>query len=199
MALFIAHLRSFSMEITPEKIKEIVDLLPGNKAVFSIHQKKLVPLFMEPETARQLGYSESEFHNLISADLLQLFVPDDHALMNGLIAEALAGKKPHGYFRIYHRDVGYAWISGSLALIGKSGADPVLLLTYQGDQDEMYLYSGVLNSTQRIILVADQTNQKILYTNPAGRAYLQRLGLPSEGLTCYQALHGEKSVCADPK
>jgi hypothetical protein len=68
-------------------------------------------------------------------------------------------------------------------------------VTYQTDRDEQYLYSGILNSIKREVLVADKKSKAILYANPAAREAFAREGKNPLETTCYACLHDLKRTC----
>jgi len=183
------------MEMTQEKIQELLRLVPGNKAIIALKGNNRSFLYYQPEMAAYLCFSPEEFTALIEPDMLSLIAEDDHEGFLKLLKTAQAGGPAQGFFRVYQKERGFSWVSASFSLLGEQKGASLIFVTYSTDRDEQYLYSGILNSTKREVVVADKASRAILYANPAARKAFLAEGKDPVKSTCYACLHDYKRAC----
>jgi hypothetical protein len=183
------------MELTPETLAYLEQIIPGMKAFFLLRDDNLTIYPTSSTLPQGLGFSLAEVDSLVKKDALALVYPDDRSgAKKGFERCCKEKAEVTGYFRMAHKDGTFSWVLASNRYLGEMDGASVVLTVYNSALNQKDAYSEVLDGTRRKVYICDMASKEILYENHAAFA---DSGSDLLGKTCFASLYGKKRSCTD--
>lgn len=149
------------MELTPEKLVYLEQIIPGMKAFFLFRDGNLTIYPTSSTLPQSLGFSLAEVDNLVKKDALALVYPEDRATAKKGF-ERCCKKKVEviNYFRMANKDGTFSWVLAANRYLGEMDGASVVLTVYNSALNQKDAYSEVLDGTRRKVYICDVKSKK---------------------------------------
>lgn len=186
------------MIFTDEKLNYLVEAIPGNKAIYKISGDHIIALYLSPDLPAIVGMADDEFVRVTSENAADMVIPEDLPDLMSALTGCIRTRKPMSHtWRVKHSHQGFLWVHGNASYCGERDGEPVLLVSYGTDINEMDLYKEVVDNSQTMAYVCDCGSYEILYANKAAMEYGGNQDMQPLGLNCYSYIHGKSEPCEE--
>lgn len=186
------------MNITKDKIQDIIQFLPTYSALYRAHNGAFKTLFVSDKLPGLLGMEKDEYYKVTQDNAVDIVLPQDREGLLAAGSELLTtGKDIDYYYRVISNINGFDWVHIDAHICGEMDGDPVIIARYANMSHEGGVFDSIINNSDRVTIVIDRNNNDVLYANDR----VSRLEGYNAGdffdRKCYSLLKGRTEQCED--
>jgi len=185
------------MEIDAHMLSVISYTNPGDYAVYRVENGTLRALLCSGSLPALSGMTLEEYNAVTEKDAAAVVLESDRKLVAAKLTEVLENADDSAVFtltyRILHKTKEFVWVRAKACLIGESGGEPVLLVSFATISAASEEYANLLDHTGTSIYVIDKGTYELLYVNETAK---QASGNQSyQSIECFRYFNGLESPC----
>ena len=189
------------MELSAQRIKEIVAMYPGDISIFRIDGRSLKTLYFAPSIPTICGMTEEEYRARLNGNPINMIFENDLGFTDRQLTRFLAHPTEDldCTYRLIHKTQIFTWVHARFRIIGTLEGSPVVVVVLIPISNEISRNMQVLDRTMANIYVVDLESHEMLYMNETARKAWG--GVNYSGRRCFEryGLHSPCQWCLIPE
>lgn len=194
----VQDLGGMAMEFTDEKLRDMMELLPGNCVAYLVREQGMQFLAATRTLEPVGGLEEGTFRTFAEQGPLAGVMPGDRARVEKALADCSlpTHRQSECICRVADKQGETHWVRMLIRHAGVMQDTPVVVVSFADASEQMDAQLELLEEMDTLVFVCDAETEELLYAN---RAAVQSSLTKGDyaGKTCHGYMFGHCDVCAD--